>query len=159
MDADFSGNWDKGFSLTDLDTARSRTSFIATFAGCPIFWTSKLQTTIALSTMEAEYVILSTALHDIIPMIGVMKEMKEHGISIDTGQPNVHCNIFEDNNGAIQIATKHQWHPCTKHINIQYHHFHSFVTDGSIKIFPIDSVNQPTDMLTKPLASELLYKH
>ena len=37
----------------------SRTGFVISYAGCPIYWASKLQTEIALSTTEAEYMALS----------------------------------------------------------------------------------------------------
>jgi hypothetical protein len=35
---------------------------------CPILWISKLQTETALSTMHAEYVALSMAMRDLIPI-------------------------------------------------------------------------------------------
>ena len=42
-------------------TAKSQSGWVITYAGCPITWSSKLQTFMALSTMEAEYVTLSSA--------------------------------------------------------------------------------------------------
>ena len=38
-----------------------------------------------------------------------------------------------------------------KHIAIKYHHFRSYVADGTIKIYPIESKNQLADIFTKPL--------
>ena len=110
--------------------------------------------------MEVEYIALSNALRDVIPMVNLLKEMKEYGIEHEGNQPTIHCKVFEDNSSALTLATKHQWHPRTKHINsIQYHHFRSAVNDGSVKIYPIESTAQLAEMLTKPLASELLLKH
>jgi hypothetical protein len=40
-----------------------------------IYWQSKLQTEFALSTLEAEYIALSQALREIMPMTNLMKEM------------------------------------------------------------------------------------
>ena len=54
VDADFVGNWDRVNADVDPSTAKSRTGFVITYAGCPITWASKLQTEIALSTTEAE---------------------------------------------------------------------------------------------------------
>ena len=55
-DADFSGNWNEAFAENDSATARSRTGYIITYANCPITWSSKLQTEIALSSTESEYI-------------------------------------------------------------------------------------------------------
>jgi hypothetical protein len=61
VDADFCGGFDKHGETEDPAMARSRTGFVVYVNGIPISWASKLQTEIALSTMEAEYVALSTA--------------------------------------------------------------------------------------------------
>ena len=54
-DADFAGLY--GYEdVQDPSCTRSRTCFIITVAGCPVFWQSKLQTETALSTMESEVV-------------------------------------------------------------------------------------------------------
>jgi len=44
---------------TDPAFAKSWTGFIITFADCPVFWQSKLQTETALSMMEAKIIALS----------------------------------------------------------------------------------------------------
>ena len=62
VDSDYVGNWDKETAADDIDTARSRTGYVIIYAGCPIIWKSKLQTQIALSTTEAEFMALSAAL-------------------------------------------------------------------------------------------------
>ena len=46
-----------------------RTGFVIMYSGIPVFWSSKLQTEIDLSTCEAEYIALSTAMREIIPLI------------------------------------------------------------------------------------------
>jgi hypothetical protein len=68
VDADFSGNWTTEDAETDMDTAHSRTGYIITYTNCPVIWASKLQTRVALSTTEAEYMALSTALREVIPL-------------------------------------------------------------------------------------------
>ena len=49
--------------------------------------------------------------------------------------------------------------PPTKHINIKYHHFRMHVASGAVDILPIDTADQPVDMLTKPLDEETLTEH
>ena len=61
VDADFVGGWDPGDAM-NADNVYSRNGYVIWYAGCPIYWQSKLQTEIALSTAEAEYIALSQAL-------------------------------------------------------------------------------------------------
>jgi hypothetical protein len=77
--------------------------------------------------------------------------MKGLKYAIGGTKPKVHCKVFEDNSGALEMAKVHKFRPRTKHINIKYHHFRSYVNDDSISIHPITSANNPADMLTKGL--------
>jgi hypothetical protein len=47
------------------------------YAGCPIAWASKLQTIIALLSTEAEYISLSEALQDKIPLMDLINKFKD----------------------------------------------------------------------------------
>ena len=71
VDADWAGSWTQASSHDPLST-HSRTGFIITYAGCPILWKSKMQSLIALSTTEAEYIALSTALREVIAIINLL---------------------------------------------------------------------------------------
>ena len=66
VDTDFCGNWYRLTSEEDAITAKSRTGYIITFMGYAITWNSKLQTQIALSTTEAEYIAMSMAMREVI---------------------------------------------------------------------------------------------
>jgi hypothetical protein len=59
-DADFAGLRSRE-DVQDPHCVRSRTGYIISLANFPVLWKSHLQTEIALSTMEAEYVTLSTS--------------------------------------------------------------------------------------------------
>jgi hypothetical protein len=159
VDADFSGNWDKKEAQRDPDTARSRSGYVIVYAGCPIVWASKLQTQIALSTTEAEYIALSTALRDTIPLMNLVQELQGNGFDYSVTKPTIHCKVFEDNSGALEIATVHKYRPRTKHINTQYHHFRQYVDEGKITIIAIKSEDQRADVLTKSLTAVLFEKH
>ena len=52
-DAHFSGGYHKGHT-NDPNTAKSRSSYYILYKGCIIYFTSKLQSEIALSTTEAD---------------------------------------------------------------------------------------------------------
>ena len=70
-DADFAGSWDKA-DAENPENVLSRTGYIIFYCGCPVQWCSKLQTEIALSTAEAEYIALSQATREIIPFINLL---------------------------------------------------------------------------------------
>ena len=78
---------------------------------------------------------------------------------IGTTVPTVHCKVFEDNSGALEIATVHKVRPRAKHINVQCHHFRQYVNSGQMSIQPIDTDEQPADMLSKSVPWKKLAKH
>ena len=57
MDTDFAGGWQQADS-SDAGDVMSQTGMVIMYAKCPIYWCSSLQTEIALSTAEAEYIAL-----------------------------------------------------------------------------------------------------
>jgi hypothetical protein len=158
-DADFSGNWNKAFAPTDPSTAKSRSGWIIFYAGCPVSWASKLQSQVALSTTEAEYIAMSQSLRDVIPVMNLLQEMRERHLQVICTEPHVYCKVFEDNSGALELARLPKLRPRTKHINVCYHHFREHVRKGLIKIFPIDTKDQIADALTKALAQNDFQRH
>jgi Reverse transcriptase (RNA-dependent DNA polymerase). len=157
VDADFAGNFDKNESHL-RDTARSRHGYIIMYEGVPITWKSQLQTEIALSSTESEYTGLSYALREAIPIMNLLKEMKTMGFPITGANAKMHCKVFEDNSGALEIAKIHKYRPRTKHLNVKLHHFRDYVTRGEITINPIDTKDQLADYLTKPVNVHILRK-
>ena len=158
-DADFAGNWNKATASDDVSAAKSRTGYIIMLASCPIIWASKLQTQIALSTTEAEYIALSQSLRDTIPVMNLSQEHKEQHLPIISTVPLIHCKAFEDNSGALELARLPKLRPRTKHINLVYHHFRDHVRKGLIQILPIGTEDQIADIFTKPLPQNLFLKH
>ena len=49
----------------------------------------------------------------------------------------VRCELFEDNSGALELATVYKMRPHTKHINIKYHHFWEYVQTKRVLVRPI----------------------
>jgi hypothetical protein len=123
-------------------------------------WHSKLQTEVALSSTEAEYVSLSESLRDAIPMMQLVKEIQDRGFKVPTSTPVIHCQLFEDNSGALELAKVPKMRSRTKHMNLKYHHFRDFVARGClITVHPINTKEQPADILTKPLGDEDFLRH
>ena len=147
VDADFAGGYTKETADDPVSVFR-RTGYYIIYFGCPVIWISKLQSEICLSTVEAEYIALSQAMRDVIPFIDQTKEM-DHIFLQCSSPPMVKCTVFEDNNGALELATTPRYHPRTKHIAIKYHHFREHVKNGIIKIVSIDTKEQIADQFTK----------
>ena len=155
VDADFAGGWSSADS-DDADNVMSRTGYVLFYAGCPIYWVSKLQTEIALSTAESEYIALSSALREVIPLMRLMEEINEiYPLYID--KPNFFCKVFEDNQSCIKMAESPKFTPRTKHIALKYHHFKSFV-GNKINISYISTDLQKADIFTKPLPDDTFFR-
>ena len=84
--------------------------------------------------------------------------MQQLGHFVHTTTAQVHCRVFEDNSGAIEIASIEKYRPRTKHINQRYHFFCSYI-GKHLSVFPIHTANQMADMFTKPLSETLFSKH
>jgi hypothetical protein len=148
-DADFAGAWTLATS-EQHNSVKSRTGYIITFAKCPILWMSKLQSEIALSTTEAEYISLSQAMRDLIPMRTILQEMTQvYGYTVQ--QAITHSTVFEDNKGCVDLIAAPTMRPRTRHISIKYHHFREHIRRGHIRIKWISTDQQVADIFTKPL--------
>ena len=159
VDADFVGNWRKCDAHVDPMTSKSRSGGLVRFAGAPITWASKMQTITAMSTTEAEYIALSTSLREVNPMMGMLQEAREHGLKMDYLPPKVHCTVFEDNSGALELARLPKIRPRTKHINQSYHHFREHVERQEVSIQATPTEDQLADILTKPLPEPSFTRH
>ena len=144
--------------MEDIATARSRSGYMITYAACLLIWASKLQTEIALSTTEAEYISLSTALREVISLMELCKELHNKLSNNIKKTPTVHCTAFEDNSGAYELATAPKMRPRTKHINAKYHHFRSHVDRKLIQIQQVKTEDQLADFFTKQCSEELFRK-
>jgi hypothetical protein len=156
IDEDFAGGWNTTTSA-DADNVISRTGFVITYANCPIYWASCLQTEIALSTAKAEYIAMSSALREVIPLMTLMKEI--HTIfPVHINKPNFFCKVHEDNQSTIRMAKSDKFTPRTKHIALKYHHFCSHVKIGYFEINYCPTEDQKADLLAKPLADATYFK-
>lgn len=158
VDANFSGDWLPETAMDDSATALSRSGYFLRYSGCPVVWASKLQTEIALSSTESEYISLSQSLREVIPLMCLIKEMKDNGFDLPVETPEVHCKLFEDYNGALEMAQTPKMRPRTKHLNIKYHHFRGAVEEKLVTIHRVSTEEQMADIFTKPLGLSLFAK-
>ena len=149
VDADFAGNYTKDTNKNP-DLVKSRTRCVIKYARCPITWFSRLQTEISLSATEVEYIALSTATRELLPMREMFIELAQY-LETGTITPTVRCEMFEDNKGAETLANAPKMNARTKHIAIKYHHFREAVKKKILRIKQVDTKEQLADILTKPV--------
>jgi hypothetical protein len=103
-DSDFAGVWHQEFAHL-RDSCLSRTGFIIVLAGVPIHWSSKLQTEIALSSTETEYIALSQCCRALLPMRITLKDILSCGLFPNSLKVN---NI--SNNNIMARKFEHHYH-------------------------------------------------
>jgi hypothetical protein len=149
VDADFAGLWNAE-KADEPTSVKSLTGYIIMIGGTPVIWTSKLQTEIALSTCEAEYIALSMAMRVLLPMRELLQTLGE-SLKLDRDEITKVCAVWEDNNAALKLANAPfpNMTPRTKHIAIKYHWFKSHIKEGEIEVKAIDTKVQKADIFTK----------
>jgi hypothetical protein len=149
-DSDFAGLWHQEDDQ-DPVCVKSRTGYVIKVAGCPLVWSSKLQSEVALSTMSSEYVALSQAMRELIPLRRMVSQFCEALDIKPYAGTKIKSTVFEDNSGALGMAVSPKITPRNKHIAIKYHFFLENVKSGDIQVVKIDSASQQSDILTKGL--------
>ena len=150
VDADFAGTWHKEYAHL-RSSCLSRTGYVITYNGCPIHWGSRLQSEIALSTTEAEYIALSTATRELLPLRRILLELSSAS-PMATTTPLPPSTIYEDNASCITLAHREtQLRPRTKHIALKFHHFRDHVLAGTLRITKVPTTTNWADIFTKPL--------
>lgn len=128
-------------SYGDGPDMRSRTGFVVTMCGAAVLWGSRLQPSVALSTVEAEYMALAAAAQEICFLRQLLKNL---GMSI-----NKATAMMEDNKGCVALASNAMTTNKTKHINIRFHFVRDLVKDGTVELTWCPTENMLADILTK----------
>ncbi|KRX14656.1 Copia protein [Trichinella nelsoni] len=128
----------------DADNRRSTVGYIMTFCNGPVAWSSRVQKTITLSTVEAEYMALTEGVKEV-------KWIRQ--LLMDLGRNQVTPTLlFSDNQGAAFLTKNPQHHRRTKHIDTRYHFIRNEQEQGVVSVEYTPSDKQPADMLTKSLS-------
>ena len=128
------------------DTRRSTSGYVVLMAGGAVSWSSKRQATVALSTVEAEYVLMSRCAQQVVWMHSWLDE-----VAIEYSTPGL---IKGDNRGAIALSKNTKDHGKVKHIDIRHHYIRELLESGAIAIEQVTSSDNLADLFTKPLARD-----
>jgi len=130
------------------NTRRSTEGNIFMVAGGPVSWETKRQNTVALSTVEAEFMAFSWATTQ---ALWLLKYFEEIGLPVT--RP---ITIHADNNGAIALSTNDKNHRHTKHINVCHHFITEHAEANEVNFKYIPSVLNMADFLTKLLLRDAI---
>ena len=112
--------------------------------GATVSWFSRTQKCVTLSTTEAEYVAMGDAVKEALFLRHVWCFLFP-----DRAVPCM--KVFEDNMGALQLASNPVSSSNSKHIDVRHHFLRELVTKGEIKTIHVLSEYQHADFLTKSM--------
>jgi hypothetical protein len=132
-DSDYAGS---------VEDRKSTSGYAFKYGNCLISWNSSKQKTVSLSSTEAEYIGLTTAVKEIIWLRQLLCELKR-----DKNQLQIFC----DNKSTICLSKNPEFHARTKHIDIRYHFIRNAIQDHAISIDHVSTEDMPADIFTKAL--------
>ena len=112
----------------------------------PIIWSSKKQSCVALSSMEAEYYAAAIAGQEAINCKGILNDFK---CEIET------VLIKVDNSSAVALIKTYQNSKRAKHIDVRAHFLKDLFEKHIIDVKQVDSYKNNADFLTKSLSKQL----
>jgi hypothetical protein len=137
MDADWAN---------DVNDHQSTLGYVFILAGTTVSWSLKKQTSVALSSTEAEYITGAHAAKELIWLRQLLTRL-----DLATNTPTT---LLMDNQSAIAIAKNPAFHERTMHIEVHYHFLKKMVKDKKIKLEYVPTTEQTADAMTKGLACE-----
>ena len=141
-DADWAG---------DPDTRRSTGGYTFNLGSAALSWASKRQSSVALSSCEAEYMAQTEAIKEAIWLREILKELYKVEKDVEQQLVSQASVIYCDNQAAIALAKNPQYHARSKHIAIRYHWQREVIKDGHARLEFIPTGEQVADGLTKAL--------
>lgn len=113
-------------------------------------WKTRKQSTIALSSAEAEYIALYEATRDMVWIKGLLVKLR---VKVEN------VKVLEDNNSCINIATSSSSSRQTRHFDIKLLFVIQSIMDGTIKLIQVDSSEQTPHLLTEALEAKIFVFH
>ena len=131
----------------DVDSSRSTSRYVMTYAVGVLSWQSWLQKSVALSTTKAKYMAAVEAGKELIWMRNFLSElgMKQREFLL-------HCDI----QSAIHLAKKVTYHSWTKNIQRRYHWLQENVEKEEFTLVKIHTDDNGFDMMNKNLPMDRL---
>ena len=133
-----------------LDTRRSTSGYVFSLGGNLISWRTKKQSSVAKSSTEAEIVALSQAIQECLWLRHLLS-------NLSFTQTNATV-IYEDNQGALDLAKNSKYSERSKHIEIHNLFCRERVTAGDIVLKYCRTSDMLADIMTKAVPYPCLHK-
>jgi hypothetical protein len=127
----------------DVGTRKSTSGYAVVLHGGIICWLSKLQSTVALSTAEAETIAGVEAVKQVMHLRLFLSELGQ-----SQSGPSV---VYEDNNAAISLAHGKEQSKRSKHYQLKVHFLNDMFTKGVFAYEKVGTKFQLADVFTKAL--------
>ena len=115
------------------------------FRGCLVSWASKKQHSVALSTVEAEYMATGSCGTQVL---WIKHQLLDFNVKLDC------VPIFSNNTSVINLMKNPVQHSKTKHIKIRHHFLRDHVGKKDFELKFISTESQLADILTKLLSED-----
>ncbi|KAI3815669.1 hypothetical protein L1987_15348 [Smallanthus sonchifolius] len=136
---DFKAYTDSDYGGCNLD--RKSTSGGCQFLGDRLVsWQCKKQSTVSVSTCEAEYIAAASGCSQIL---WIQQQLRDYGLNF-TGTP-----LFIDNNATMSITNNPVKHSKTKHIEIRHHFIRDCAEKHLIELVKVHTDDNLADLFTK----------
>ena len=137
----------------DLNEQKSTSGYAFLLSGGAISWSSKKQSCITMSTMEAEFVACSYVVQDGIWLRRFLGHLDVVTFSIET------VTIYCDSMAVLAYAKDPKYHGRTKHIDMRYHFIRDMVAQKEVILTHIPTSRMLADPMTKPIGREAFVTH
>jgi hypothetical protein len=128
----------------NLDNGRSTSVYVIKIGSGAVLWSSCLQSIVALSTTEAEFVAAASAGQEVAWMHALLGEL-----SFPISGPSL---LLLDNQSAIQVGKNPKHHGRMKHLDLCFYWLRNVVVAGQIVLCFVPTADMAADLLTKGLA-------
>ena len=130
---------------------RSISGYALTLAGASIYYKSKFQECISLSSTEAEFQAACEAAKSILYVRSILQEI---GLEQEDAS-----TLYIDNNGALLMADAKQPTKRTRHMDIKHFKIQEWVEMDLITMKRVHTADNRSDVFTKALTPKLFYRH
>jgi hypothetical protein len=121
------------------------------YNGTQISWHSGLQSVIALSSCEAEYVSLCDCCRELTYLRQLLAFL--HDV-----QPEP-TPVYEDNQGATDLVHNPVHHRHTKHVDVKYYFIRLCETERVVQVLKVHTLENRADIFTKVVTGSLFATH